>query len=473
MRTSPYCGTWYPADRNELEELLAGLFEQSEARTGEVLVRGGLAFVVPHAGLTYSGRIAAAVSRQLQAQRPQRVVMLGFSHSQHFKGICQPKIDGYRTPLGDVPVERIDGPVLDAPASAVVDHSIEIQLPLMRWALPDVPIVPLYVGMLEAPERAEAARSLAALTESGTAVVASSDLTHYGEGFSFKPFPVDKDTKDRLRELDHGVIESAGSLDRDSFLSELQRTGCTLCGRDPIGLLLNAMTHASGDEIFQQTLDYETSGDICGDWAHCVSYGALGYFPASSFSLDSSDRRALLEATYAAIHRWQQTGKRESRMAVGSPALQRRCGVFVSVYRNNELLGCVGESEGGSRLSEVVPDLVLAAALDDPRFPTLKRTDTGIEIRISILTPMKRIADPSLLISGEHGGYLRSGDRRGILLPSVASDRNWSREQFLRALADKAECPRTVYRESSTVLSVFRTQCFKGDVTMKSDALVG
>ena len=472
-RTSPYCGTWYPGDRVELEELLSSAFEESARRTGGALLPGSLAFVVPHAGLMYSGTVAAAVYRSLRAQKVRRVIVLGFSHSQYFRGICQPRIDAYATPLGEIPVERVPGPFLDAVPGAIVDHSLEIQLPLIRWAVPGACIVPLYAGDLNAVERAEAAAALASLIGPDSVILASSDLTHYGHAFGYLPFPTDRDTKDRLDDLDHEVIEAAGSLNRMMFLDELNRTGCTLCGRDPIALLLETLGNIAGDEIFQETLDYQTSGEITGDWDQCVSYGALAYSPASSFWLPESDCAALLESAGDAICNWQKTGKRTPSRAAGSPALDRRAGVFVTVYRNGELQGCIGQSAGGAPLAQAVPELALAAALDDPRFAALNQGDRNIQVRISILTPLKRIADPACLIAGEHGGHLRAGDLRGLLLPSVASDRNWGRDQFLSALAHKAGCAGSVYQDSSTCLSVFRTQCFGGAVKMKADAIAG
>src|ERR1035438_8636925 len=77
------------------------------------------------------------------------------------------------------------------------------------------------------------------------------------------------------------------SLDPQFFLEEIEKSRATLCGRSPIALWLRTLAFVAGDEIFQETLDYQTSGDITGDYDHTVSYGALGYFPVQSFWVDA------------------------------------------------------------------------------------------------------------------------------------------------------------------------------------------
>ena len=103
----------------------------------------------------------------------------------------------------------------------VCDHSVEIQLPLLLKAAPGVPLIPLYVGTMTADERRAAAGALAELAGPGDVFLASSDLTHYGLSFGYQPFPPDEDAPHRLKELDEGVIEAAGSVDASFFLDHL------------------------------------------------------------------------------------------------------------------------------------------------------------------------------------------------------------------------------------------------------------
>ena len=169
---SPYGGSWYPGRRSELERLLDELFQSSEQRTGPHLFARPLGFVVPHAGLQYSGGVAASAYRHIRRHQPRRAVILGFTHRGGPAGVSIPNIDGYETPLGRVSIdrtamERLAGhsPFAFVAESRVCDHSVEIQLPLLQRAAPDAQVVPLFVGALDAPDRDAAAKILASLCE--------------------------------------------------------------------------------------------------------------------------------------------------------------------------------------------------------------------------------------------------------------------------------------------------------------------
>jgi len=139
-----------------------------------------------------------------------------------------------------------------AAESRICDHSVEIQLPLLQKAAPGARIVPLYVGYLDQHAREEAARRLAEVLSPYTVLVASSDLTHYGSSFGFKPFPADNLIADRLRDLDDEVIEAAGSLREQFFLETLRRTEATVCGFDPIALLVATVRLLKGETRFSR-----------------------------------------------------------------------------------------------------------------------------------------------------------------------------------------------------------------------------
>src|SRR5262249_52241765 len=144
----------------------------------------------------------------------------------------------------------------------VCDHSLEIQLPFLQLAAPDARITPLYVGSLEAPQRHEAARKLASIWRPGVVFLASSDFTHYGRSFGFEPFPNDPLVQGRLRELDFECIDAAASVDAERLLEILEKTGATICGAEPIALLLEILRHLPGSGVYQNLLDYQTSGEI-------------------------------------------------------------------------------------------------------------------------------------------------------------------------------------------------------------------
>jgi len=472
VHVTPYGGAWYPGCRTDLELLLDDLFDCSRQRTGAWLFANPLGFVVPHAGLQYSGAVAAAAYRHVRQQQPRRAVILGFTHRGGPAGICIPDIDEYETPLGEV---RVDRETMERLASRrpfrfvaedrICDHSVEIQLPLLQYsaqhAASQPRVVPLFVGALDAQERDAAAETLAALCGPDTVFLVSSDLTHYGRAFGYQPFPADSKISVRLGQLDRGVMEDVASLDAQFFQEAIEKSRATLCGRAPIALWLRTLAFVAGDEIFQETLDYQTSGDITGDYDHTVSYGALGYFPVQSFWVDAAERSLLLESARETLRHLRGTGEhRPIPPRQITPALSRRPGVFVSLHQGERLLGCVGNRLSFESLAENVPETTLRAALDDPRFPTVLGVDGEIDIEISILSPMKPIRDADAFRIGQHGATLDCGTRQALLLPQVAERRNWSGEQFLSALSAKAGLGTKGYQSPGAHLSVFQAQVF-------------
>lgn len=458
---TPYAGAWYPAAPAELEELLEELLETSEERTGAALWPGVLAAVVPHAGLVYSGSVAAASWRHVAAARPARVVMLGFLHSGGPAEVIMPRIGAYSTPLGRVPVDLsgFDFPAM-SPAQAC-DHSLEIQLPFVQRLLPGVAVAPLYVGSAHERIRREAAQRIAAALRPGDVLVASTDLTHYGRRFGFTPFPLDSGTGANLHALDREVIDAASSLDPAFFLAELRRNGSTTCGVAPVSLLLEILSLLPGEEeIFQATLDYMTSGDLNGDYSLSVGYAALGYFRESSFYLSEAARQALLDSAEATLAQLRERGiERPVESEAPLEELDRRGGVFVSLHERGELFGCIGRLGDDDTYRAAVPELALSA-LHDPRFPTRATAPPDLEIEISILTPFKRLPDPRRFRLGEHGAYIECWGRRGLLLPQVGRERRVNAEWFLDALAHKAGLPAGAWRDREAKLWVFRAQVF-------------
>jgi AmmeMemoRadiSam system protein B/AmmeMemoRadiSam system protein A len=470
VHVSPFSGSWYPARAGELGKLLDTAFERSAERTGPWLPPGARGFVVPHAGPLYSGTVAAAAYRAIEQEKPRRVVLLGFSHHGGARGVALPRVEAIATPLGET---AIDAAFLDRLAAhppfarvkeeRVCDHSVEIQLPFLRRVAPDATVAPLYVGTLDPWQRDAAAEALAALWEPGTLLVASSDLTHYGRDFGYQPFPVDSSTPWRLREVDLEAMDAAGSLDPALFHESLAESGATVCGAAPIALLLETLRRLDS-ELYQETLDYQSSGEITGDWSHSVSYGALGYYPAASFSLDDGAAAALVasaEETLAAIRR---TGRREQVPAQGGhPALEARRGAFVSLHRKGELLGCVGHHKTEEPLRTSVAGLAVSAALEDPRFSPAAKTKGPIDVEVSVLTPMKRFRHAASFHTGRHGAFLKLEAHRGLLLPQVAEGRSWKAEDFLKALARKSGLGGEAWRDPRA-----RLYCFEAQILTKT-----
>lgn len=112
--------------------------------------------------------------------------------------------------------------------------------------------------------------------------------------------------------------------------------------------------------------------------------------------------------------------------------LLSKSGAFVSLYVNGELRGCIGTFSEEEALYKNVQNMAVSAALGDSRFSSIQDHELPVlELEISVLSPRQRITDPSEIVIGRHGIYIKHGSNRGTLLPQVAVKQNWTVEEYL------------------------------------------
>jgi AmmeMemoRadiSam system protein A len=141
------------------------------------------------------------------------------------------------------------------------------------------------------------------------------------------------------------------------------------------------------------------------------------------------------------------------------PEIKR--GAFVTLHKHGELRGCIGTFRSDKNIKEVVQDMAIAAAFEDPRFPPLKKEELDeVDIEISILSPLKRIKSIDEIEVGKHGLYITRGFRSGVLLPQVATEYNWDRETFLVHTCLKAGLPEDAWRDPATKIETFTAEVF-------------
>jgi len=276
-------GTWYPKDREELAGLVDGLLDRAAARA--VAVPGRVtALVAPHAGLAYSGAVAASAFLKLRGRIFDRIILLGPSHYFNFPGAAiTDAATAYRTPLGDVPIDRDAVSALrDATGFRADDglfepeHALEAHLPFLQRALgAGVPIVPVLLGGRATHDDARrAADAVAQLIHASTLVVVSSDFTHFGSRFGYAPFHDDVPRK--IRALDMGAVAAIEAGDSAAFARYVDTTGATICGHRAIDVFLLLPGAAAGAKL----IEYDTSGRMTGTWDHSVSYAAIAVHAA-------------------------------------------------------------------------------------------------------------------------------------------------------------------------------------------------
>jgi AmmeMemoRadiSam system protein B len=258
VRPPAVAGTFYPAGPAELrrfvERALLAAAPESEPATPPPK-----AIVVPHAGYTYSGVVAATAYARLSGRHDiNRVVVLGPAHRSLLAAVAAPSVDGFATPLGVVPVDiarREDlagrGLVVVADEPHRREHSLEVQLPFLQVVLGDVPVLPLAVGRV--PAGAVVVVLDDVWDDPATLVVVSTDLSHYH---------------------DHAT---ASALDRETAAAVVAGradavTPDRACGATALrALVLAAGRHARRLEL----LDLRTSADTAGPADRVVGYGAF------------------------------------------------------------------------------------------------------------------------------------------------------------------------------------------------------
>jgi AmmeMemoRadiSam system protein A len=133
-------------------------------------------------------------------------------------------------------------------------------------------------------------------------------------------------------------------------------------------------------------------------------------------------------------------------------------GAFVTLYKGEELRGCLGHLEADRPLAQVVADMAVAAASDDPRFPPVSADEVqDLTIEISVLTE-PRPARPEGVEVGRDGVIVRRGALQGVLLPQVATKYDWDRETLLTMACRKAGLPDLAWREGRAELLVFQAE---------------
>lgn len=176
--------------------------------------------------------------------------------------------------------------------------------------------------------------------------------------------------------------------------------------------------------------------------------------------LGDEDKRELLQIARASIEvtldNLEKTSKRDL-----TPALKEPRGVFVTLRQEGDLRGCIGYVEPNLPLADAVREVAAKAAVEDPRFlPLTRRELDTTEIEISVLSPLSRVDDPASIEVGLHGVVVDAGFTRGLLLPSVAVEYHWTREQFLDHTATKAGLPPEIWRTGQVRIFTFTTETF-------------
>jgi AmmeMemoRadiSam system protein B len=268
VRRAAVAGTWYPGDPVRLAGELDTYLDKARVMSASA----PRAIVVPHAGLMYSGPVAAYAYKAARISAATSIVLVGPSHFVPFKGVSIWPRGAWETPLGPVGVDEELAVAIQSASNAIgeVDaahareHSLEMQLPFLAHLMPRVPIVPMVMGhQTRATAFALAEAMASAIHASGKDVllVASSDLSHYEDASV-------------AAHLDGVVMQHVEAMDAERLMNALEVEPRHACGGGPIVSVLNAAARLGASSA--RVLHYADSGDVTGDKSSVVGYMAAG-----------------------------------------------------------------------------------------------------------------------------------------------------------------------------------------------------
>lgn len=263
IRRARFAFEWYPGDPGKLRSALESYVDRSEAPVT------ALGVAAPHAGYVYSGAVAGSVYGRVRI--PDTVVVLCVNHRGLGARAAILSDGEWETPLGNVPIDsgfaellRGHAPLLEEDARAhSAEHSLEMQVPFLKYLNPGVRLVPVCLERLSYTECEDLGRALARSageTADPVLLVASTDMSH------FEP-------EERARSLDMLAIERIRQLDPRGLYDTVRKQRISMCGVVPTTVVLAA---CRGLGATRATLvRYATSGDITGDHGSVVGYAGV------------------------------------------------------------------------------------------------------------------------------------------------------------------------------------------------------
>jgi AmmeMemoRadiSam system protein B/AmmeMemoRadiSam system protein A len=472
VRSPAVAGSFYPNDKNSLINQINDFLDQAEkVKTDQHLS----ILIVPHAGYDYSGPTASWGFKQIESKNYTRVIILGASHQAYFQNAAVYNQGSWQTPLGKVKIDEDLASILIKESKLIEanltthqdEHSLEVELPFLQQALKNFKIVPVLLGQTNNQVLEDLAQAVSDNFDQQTLLIISSDLSHYPNAKIAKK--VDQETIDSI--LTDEVNQFSRALEKNTGKNGVDTCAC---GAEAIKVGMLAAKKLGADEI--KLFNYSNSGDTGGDKDRVVGYAAIGFYGnisklktqnskpnlKSLNPLNKKRQEELLTIARGTLESYLKN-KKIPEIEVDDPALQEKLGAFVTLTKNGQLRGCIGEFEPEKPLYQVVQDKTIDAAFHDPRFSPLTYKELKeIEIEISILSPKKKIDDWKKIKLGEDGVIIKQGLRGGTFLPQVAEETGWDLETFLSQLCShKAGLSPDCYQDPQTEIYVFQAQVFK------------
>jgi len=478
-------GSFYPDNPVELSAMIDKFLEAANPKVMEGDI---FAIISPHAGYGYSGQTAAYGYKLIKGKPYKTVVVIGPSHYYGFSGVSIYSEGVFRTPLGDLQIDKEftqallskEKEIYFEPRAFEKEHSVEVQLPFLQKTLSDIKIVPIVIGdspLLTCQKLANLLKE-AIGSRKNVLIVASTDMYH---GYDY----------DEAEAVDNLTLPYVKNMDAEGLYYGLREGKLQFCGGFGVVttlILAKSLGHQKAEVLAQTNSAVVTGNKNKGTWtvgyASCVidqeknsdRRGGLNlpYDGNSSKAellseekkgeekmLNPAQRKKLLELARNSIEAYLKTGKAMD-VSETDPVLLQTMGAFVTLRENSELRGCIGNIVGQEPLYLTVREMAIEAATGDPRFPSVQLSELkNIEIEISALSPLEKVDSAERIKLGVHGVVIKKGFNSGVFLPQVAEETGWSKEEFLSNLCShKAGLPIDAWKDKSTEIYIFSAEVF-------------
>ncbi len=433
-RTPAVAGRFYPGSSKQLQSTIKQFFAEASSRQKDAPA----ALLVPHAGYVFSGQVAAEAYHTIpESTSYKRVFIIGSAHTFHFTGASVYAEEGYETPMGVAETDQkvisalLENEVMDfIPPAHQNEHSLEVQVPFIQYVFDNkLPIVPVLIGQASRDSLKQIAKVLQPYFNQESLFVISTDFSH---------FPAYNDAG----EQDMKTAEAILSNDPNRLWQRLEQAKklevpgmvTPLCGWTSVMILLEI---TRDENVKLESLKYRNSGDSAyGSKDEVVGYYAIKVKRVpdeKAFELYQHNKKQLLRIARETLEHFLEDGQKPDidKNDLDEP-LKENCGAFVSLYNKEELRGCVGNLKGNKPLYVMVQDMTISAAVGDVRFGDVTPEELpDINIEISVLTPIQKLTSLDDLEIGTHGVYITNGVQSGTLLPQVAPQRGWNKEELL------------------------------------------
>ena len=462
MRKPAVAGSFYPSSAKEIDSMLDPWLSPSGGKAPQALI-------VPHAGYVFSGEVAAsAFSRIPRGHAYKRIFLIGPSHQVGFAGASVDTLYSYaETPLGQVPIDVSLGEELVRKGKGVFlsrrdahdgEHCLEVQLPFLQKVFDEVPpIVPIIIGTQRLSLLREIADILKPYFTEDNLFIISSDFSHYPsyeDARASDLYVADAICGGGLAEF----IKALQHIDKINYKGE----DTAACGAAAIAVLLDIMD-GKGRRYYQsEHVMYRNSGDSpYGDKDRVVGYNSIVITSDHLFSFSQEEKQAMIAAARSAIYSSLKLEYAGDDTPVGI-LKEKGYGVFVTLYLNGRLRGCIGRFVSDESLHSTIREMAQSVAFQDPRFPALSRSEAPrVDIEVSVLSPLKKISSVDEFKLGRDGIYMIKGSHHGTFLPQVAEETGWNTEEFLGHCAqDKAGIDYNGWKEAD--LYTYQSEVVKG-----------